>query len=69
MTVELSHTIIAATDRDQAADFLVDVLGLEPAASRPITCRALGSVSALTMNRAARSGGIPRAAVSAAPSD
>ncbi|MEU1721347.1 VOC family protein [Nonomuraea sp. NPDC005692] len=31
MPVQLNHTIVAATDRDATADFLVDVLGLEPA--------------------------------------
>ena len=31
MPVELNHTIVAATDRDRTADFLVDVLGLGPA--------------------------------------
>jgi catechol 2,3-dioxygenase-like lactoylglutathione lyase family enzyme len=31
MPVELNHTIVAATDRDRTADFLVDILGLEPA--------------------------------------
>ena len=31
MTVELNHTIVAATDRDRTADFLVDILGLGPA--------------------------------------
>ena len=33
MAIELNHTIVAATDRDRTADFLVDVLGLEPAAT------------------------------------
>ncbi|MFI9592007.1 VOC family protein [Nonomuraea sp. NPDC052265] len=31
MPVQLNHTIVAATDRDATAAFLVDVLGLEPA--------------------------------------
>ena len=31
MPVELNHTIVAASDRDRTADFLVDILGLEPA--------------------------------------
>jgi catechol 2,3-dioxygenase-like lactoylglutathione lyase family enzyme len=31
MPVELNHTIVAATDRNRTADFLVDILGLEPA--------------------------------------
>jgi catechol 2,3-dioxygenase-like lactoylglutathione lyase family enzyme len=31
MTVRLNHTIVEAEDRDATADFLVDVLGLEPA--------------------------------------
>ncbi|GAA3148832.1 MULTISPECIES: VOC family protein [Nonomuraea] len=31
MSVELNHTIVPARDRDATADFLVDVLGLEPA--------------------------------------
>ena len=31
MPVELNHTIVAATDRDRTADFLVDILGLGPA--------------------------------------
>src|SRR5215212_11510796 len=31
MPVELNHTIVAATDRDRTADFLVDILGLRPA--------------------------------------
>lgn len=31
MPVELNHTIVAATDRDQTANFLVDILGLRPA--------------------------------------
>lgn len=33
MPIELNHTIVWATDRDRTADFLVDVLGLEPAAA------------------------------------
>jgi len=33
MPVHLNHTIVAATDRDRTADFLVDVLGLAPAAT------------------------------------
>ncbi|MEV4566760.1 VOC family protein [Nonomuraea sp. NPDC049419] len=31
MSVKLNHTIVPASDRDATADFLVDVLGLEPA--------------------------------------
>jgi len=31
MTVQLNHTIVEAQDRNETADFLVDVLGLEPA--------------------------------------
>jgi catechol 2,3-dioxygenase-like lactoylglutathione lyase family enzyme len=31
MPVQLNHTIINAEDRDATADFLVDVLGLQPA--------------------------------------
>jgi extradiol dioxygenase family protein len=31
MAVLLNHTIVPATDRDETAAFLVDVLGLEPA--------------------------------------
>ncbi|MET8866339.1 VOC family protein [Nonomuraea sp. NPDC004580] len=31
MSVQLNHTIVPASDRDATADFLVDVLGLEPA--------------------------------------
>lgn len=31
MAVQLNHTIVPASDRDATADFLVDVLGLEPA--------------------------------------
>ncbi|MEV4801465.1 VOC family protein [Nonomuraea sp. NPDC049421] len=31
MSVQLNHTIVPARDRDATADFLVDVLGLEPA--------------------------------------
>ena len=31
MAVALNHTIVAASDRDRTADFLVDLLGLEPA--------------------------------------
>ncbi|MEU6716649.1 VOC family protein [Nonomuraea sp. NPDC046802] len=31
MSVQLNHTIVEAKDRDGTADFLVDVLGLEPA--------------------------------------
>ena len=31
MPVELNHTIVAATDRDATAKFLVDILGLAPA--------------------------------------
>ena len=31
MAVELNHTIVAASDRDRTADFLVDLLGLERA--------------------------------------
>lgn len=31
MAVELNHTIVAASDRDYTADFLVDLLGLGPA--------------------------------------
>jgi catechol 2,3-dioxygenase-like lactoylglutathione lyase family enzyme len=33
MAIELNHTIVEATDRDRTADFLVDVLGLQPAAT------------------------------------
>jgi catechol 2,3-dioxygenase-like lactoylglutathione lyase family enzyme len=31
MPVELNHTIVAASSRDRTAEFLVDILGLEPA--------------------------------------
>jgi catechol 2,3-dioxygenase-like lactoylglutathione lyase family enzyme len=31
MPVQLNHTIVEASDRDQTAAFLVDVLGLRPA--------------------------------------
>lgn len=31
MAVQLNHTIVNASDRDATADFLVDILGLEPA--------------------------------------
>ena len=31
MSVQLNHTIVHASDRDETAAFLVDVLGLEPA--------------------------------------
>jgi catechol 2,3-dioxygenase-like lactoylglutathione lyase family enzyme len=31
MPVQLNHTIVEARDREQTADFLVDVLGLAPA--------------------------------------
>jgi catechol 2,3-dioxygenase-like lactoylglutathione lyase family enzyme len=31
MPVQLNHTIVHAEDRDATADFLVDVLGLQPA--------------------------------------
>jgi catechol 2,3-dioxygenase-like lactoylglutathione lyase family enzyme len=31
MPVELNHTIVAASNRDRTAEFLVDILGLEPA--------------------------------------
>ncbi|MEV0383885.1 VOC family protein [Nonomuraea sp. NPDC050643] len=31
MPVHLNHTIVAARDRDATAEFLVDLLGLEPA--------------------------------------
>ncbi|MEU8356390.1 VOC family protein [Nonomuraea sp. NPDC048882] len=31
MPVHLNHTIVPATDRDATADFLVEILGLEPA--------------------------------------
>jgi catechol 2,3-dioxygenase-like lactoylglutathione lyase family enzyme len=33
MAVQLNHTIVQARDRDGTADFLVDILGLEPAAT------------------------------------
>ena len=33
MPVQLNHTIVAASDRDRTADFLVDLLGLGPAAT------------------------------------
>ena len=33
MTIRLNHTIVEAERRDQTADFLVDLLGLEPAAT------------------------------------
>jgi catechol 2,3-dioxygenase-like lactoylglutathione lyase family enzyme len=31
MPVELNHTIVVATDRDRTAEFLADILGLDPA--------------------------------------
>jgi catechol 2,3-dioxygenase-like lactoylglutathione lyase family enzyme len=31
MPVQLNHTIVAASNRDRTAEFLVDILGLEPA--------------------------------------
>jgi catechol 2,3-dioxygenase-like lactoylglutathione lyase family enzyme len=31
MTVRFNHTIVAASDRDRTAEFLVDLLGLAPA--------------------------------------
>jgi catechol 2,3-dioxygenase-like lactoylglutathione lyase family enzyme len=31
MAVQLNHTIVETRDRDETADFLVDILGLEPA--------------------------------------
>lgn len=33
MAVQLNHTIVHATDRDAAADFLTGILGLPPAAT------------------------------------
>jgi catechol 2,3-dioxygenase-like lactoylglutathione lyase family enzyme len=33
MVVRLNHTIVEAQDRDATADFLVDILGLAPAAT------------------------------------
>lgn len=30
MSVELNHTIVRASDRDASANFLVEILGLEP---------------------------------------
>ena len=33
MTARLNHTIVEAERRDETADFLVDMLGLEPAAT------------------------------------
>jgi catechol 2,3-dioxygenase-like lactoylglutathione lyase family enzyme len=30
MPVQLNHTIVAASNRDRTAEFLVDILGLEP---------------------------------------
>ena len=33
MPVQLNHTIVTASDRDRTADFLVEILGLQPAAT------------------------------------
>ncbi len=33
MPVQLNHTIVTASDRDHTADFLVEILGLQPAAT------------------------------------
>ena len=33
MTVLLNHTIVEAEHRDETADFMVDILGLDPAAT------------------------------------
>ncbi|HZM78850.1 MAG TPA: VOC family protein [Candidatus Limnocylindrales bacterium] len=44
MAVHLNHTIVEANDRDLTADFLVDILGLAPAATfGPFRVVALGN--------------------------
>jgi catechol 2,3-dioxygenase-like lactoylglutathione lyase family enzyme len=44
MTVRLNHTIVEAEDRDETADFMVDILGLDPATTYgPFRVVALGN--------------------------
>ncbi|GAA2364957.1 cysteine transferase [Catellatospora methionotrophica] len=53
MPVQLNHTIVMATDRDRTADFLVDLLGLAPAASYgPFRVVALANGVSLDVVRA-----------------
>jgi len=53
MAVRLNHTIMEANDRDLTADFLVDILGLAPAATfGPFRVVALGNDVSLDVAQA-----------------
>jgi catechol 2,3-dioxygenase-like lactoylglutathione lyase family enzyme len=55
MTVRLNHTIVEAEDRDETADFLVDVLGLDPATTfGPFRVVTLGNDVSLDVVQASR---------------
>src|SRR5688572_6409413 len=53
MTVRLNHTIVEAEHRDETADFLVDILGLDPATTYgPFRVVALGNDVSLDVMQA-----------------